>query len=241
MSGPKTTRLPGSLTAPSPSLTNPTLQLLQGFLQNPQQALQSLVPQQASPLQQTVGNTFQQLLSTQPGGDVIAAAQPVFQRNLTEGLARQRNVGPRFARSAGEQSRLLETNALQDFNLFMQNVLESGLQRQLSATQAAGNFALGQQQTNQNAFLPILQQLLSTVIKGSGVEQPPTLEQKPGTLQNILGIVGSVAPFVAGGFNPLAFLGGGARSLPQGQLPQTPQVGPLAMPWNIGNGLRPQI
>jgi len=155
--------------------------------------LQSLtgmgMPQQPSALQQQTGNTFSQLLSGptaqerafnialpgiqqqlsgMPGQDILGSAQPIFQRNLSEALQTQRQFGgPRFASESGRQASQLQQRSLQDYNLFAQNVMEAGRQRQLQAAgvlgglgqgadasrlgiaQGAGQFALGGQQHQQ--------------------------------------------------------------------------------------------
>jgi hypothetical protein len=145
-------------------LNNPQ-QFLGGFAPGGQQ--------QSNLLQQRTGNAFQQTLNASPqnrtldqfrqimgtgagqqgpaidipdvsGANVIGAAQPVFQRNLQQSLQRQREFGgPRFASESGRQARQLESESLQDFNLFQQNVLESGLNRQLGAAQLGVQQSLG--------------------------------------------------------------------------------------------------
>jgi len=109
---------------------------------------------------------LQSMLGGLPGGQVVSSALPVFQRNLGESLARQRDVGPRFASAAQREARTLEQQGLQDFNLFAAQALEQGRQRQL-------NEILGAFQGASMAQAPqmaLIQQLLPFLF-GGGLSQ----------------------------------------------------------------------
>lgn len=131
-----------------------------------------------------------------PGFDVLAAAGPIFQRNLSNALAAQTETGPRFASTAANQSRLLQQQGLQDFNLFAQQVLEQGRQRQLQGILGFAQANQGQQQLQAQ----FLQQLLGTLF-GTGLSQGVTVG--PSTLGQITGGIGAIAGGAAGlGFQP---------------------------------------
>jgi hypothetical protein len=102
------------------------------------------------------------MLSGTPGGNVVAAGLPVFQRNLSDALAAQREVGPRFASAGQRESRLLEQQGLQDFNLFTQQALTQGRQQQLAEILGAFQGAASAQAPQ----LALLQQLLPTLFQG---------------------------------------------------------------------------
>lgn len=187
---------------------------MQSLLQNPAQTAAGLTP--TSALQTQVGSVFQRLLQQQdPGQGVINAALPGFQENLQRGADVLRQSGPRFAsnteRLVGEQSR----GALQDFNLFQQQVLEQGQNRQLQALLGAGQFSLGQQGQQLSALLPLLQ----TALGAGGAQSGPVLTQNPGFLQGtllpFLGTASGLAANIPGLF-------GGARG--GGNTAQTPQL-----------------
>lgn len=220
-------------------------QLFQGGSGNFQQNLQQLFggfTQQPNALQQQTGQTLQQLIDPNRqsaaqrtfnialpqiqgqleggfGQDILGVAQPIFQRNLQQGADVLRQSGPRFAstteRLVGQQSE----RALQDFNLFQQNVLESGRGRQLEALdvlgrlgqgadasqlgplQLAAQFGLGQQQIGQQGQglqAGFLQQLLQALFQGGGLTQAPTFVQQPSTLGQIASIGGTVGGIAAG-------------------------------------------
>lgn len=131
-----------------------------------------------------------------PGFDVLNAAGPIFSRNLTESLARTRNVGPRFSSTADAQARLLEQQGLQDFNLFAQQVLEQGRQRQLQGILGFAQANQGQQQLQMQALIPLIQALF-----GGGLS--PGVTVGPSPLGQALGAVGSIAGGAASlGFQP---------------------------------------
>ena len=169
---------------------------------------------------------IQQLLGGSPGANVLSAAQPLFARNLADAQAQQLQFGtsPRFAANTAREGRLLSERALQDFNLFSQNVVENALGRNLGFFQnllgTSGQVG-AQQGQNQSALLA---QLLDAALKGGGVTTPPTFMQQPSTLGNIASILGAVAPFALA-----PFTGGGSAALP-GLLGVTSDRSPLAIP-----------
>jgi len=149
-----------------------------------------------------------------PGGDVLGAAQPIFQRNLGESLARQRETAPRFASAGQREARTLEQQGLQDFNLFAQNVMEAGRQRQIQAALAAGQLgqgadvalqnllggagAFGTQlsQQQQGPALQLLMQLLGPLFSGG---MSPGLQQNPSLFSQIAQVAAPIAEFALGG------------------------------------------
>ena len=92
----------------------------------------------------------------------------------------------------GEQSR----RSIQDFNLFQQQVLESGQNRQLQALLGAGQFTLGGQGQQLSALLPLLQ----TALGAGGAASGPIITEQPGGLANILGILGTAGGLATGLF-----------------------------------------
>ena len=128
------------------------------------------------------------------GQQVLDAAQPIFQRNLQNALSFQREQGPRF--SSGQDLLGMQTSqrALQDFNLFAQDVLQRGQQTQLQALAA-----------QQNALAP----LLATLFKSGGFDSGPIYNVSPGFGQQMLGLAGTAAG---------AFLGGPGGAALGGQL-----------------------
>jgi hypothetical protein len=213
------------------------------------QNLTGVMPIQPSALQSLLGQTFQQLVSPGrmtaseqafnvalpgiqqqltgvPGMDVVNAALPVYNTNLTDALARQRQFGgPRFASESGRQARELEQRSMNDFNLFQQQVMEAGRNRQLQAAEVlgslgggadtsrqgimgqAGNFALGEQQLNvqsQAQQMQLLQYLLGAAFTGGGYNASPVITQSPSTFGNIMSGIGGLGGLATGlGWNPL--------------------------------------
>lgn len=169
-----------------------------------------------------------------PGGDVLNAAQPIFQRNLAEALSRQGEVGPRFASAAQREARTLEQQGLQDINLFSQQILESGRQRQIQAALAASQIGQGADQSILNILsgaggfaqgaqggqLALLQMLIPALF-GGGLS--PGTAVGPSVLSQIAGVasaVGSTAmgiPGLGGGGGPTSgiFAGEGALRSPR--------------------------
>jgi hypothetical protein len=209
-----------------------------------------------SALQQQVGQTFSQLLTGPspeqrtfntaaslqqglqgvPGGNVLGAAIPVFQQNLQTSADILRQQGPRFASGTQRQVADLSQRSLQDFNLFAQQAIESGLQRQLQTAISGGQFALGEQ----SQLLPLLQELLRAGIAGSGVAQQPTLIQKPGTLGQIAGVLGSLGGLATGLLPFGGLLGGGGGGAAGGTnpfgVPQGIAQSGFLMPPGFGGG-----
>ena len=95
----------------------------------------------------------------------------------------------------GEQGR----RGIQDFNLFQQQVLEMGRNRQLQALLGAGQFTLGGQGQQLSALLPLLQ----TALGAGGAGSPPVITEDPGflggTLLPLLGTGASIAATAFGG------------------------------------------
>jgi hypothetical protein len=195
---PSTSRLPAS----EPSLRQPALGLLQGVFGpgNVQQNLGSRIGFQLPPeLQSAFANFLVQPTADQrtnastlaqqgalgganaiPGFDVLSALGPVFQRNLTEALGRQNEVGPRFASAAQRESRTLEQQGLQDFNVLAQQILEQGRQRQLQGMLGYGQLQLGAQQNQLAALGPLLQALFGGGLSGGITVGPSALGQLAG-------------------------------------------------------------
>jgi hypothetical protein len=118
------------------------------------------------------------------GQQVLDAAQPIFQRNLQTALGLQREQGPRF--SSGQDLLGMQTSqrALQDFNLFSQDVLQRGQQTQLQALAA-----------QQGALAP----LLAALFKSGGFDSGPIYNVSPGLGQQLLGLAGQVGGAALGG------------------------------------------
>ena len=216
MSGPSVQR-EGVSTAPIEQLGGPTAAFLQALLQNPAQAGQQLAP--TSALQRQVGSTFQGMLQNKaPGQGVIDAARHGFEENLQRSADILRQSGPRFAsnteRLVGEQGR----RSIQDFNLFQQQVLEAGQNRQLQALLGAGQFALGERGQGLSALLPLLQ----TALTAGGAQSGPIITENPGFLQGtLLPLLGTAATAgAAGAFGGLGDLFGGGG----GNTSRTPQI-----------------
>ena len=139
---------------------------------------------------------IQRMLQGAPGGGVVGTALPVFQRNLTDALGRQREVGSRFASAGQRESRLLEQQGLQDFNLFAQQALQQGRQQQLSEILGSFQGAAAAQAPQ----LQLLAQLLPELFKG-GLSQGIAVGESPlGSAFGALGALGSAA--VGLGFQP---------------------------------------
>jgi hypothetical protein len=165
-----------------------------------QQGLQALSNLLAQPTPEFRNNAtlqqLQQMLAGTPGGNVVSAGLPVFQRNLQDALARQQEVGPRFASAGQRESRLLEQQGLQDYNLFTQQALSQGRQQQLSEILGAFQGASSAQAPQ----LALLQQLLPTLF-GGGLSQGVTVG--PSALGTIAGTVGALGGAAVGmGFQP---------------------------------------
>jgi hypothetical protein len=234
------------------------MDLIQGFAQNPSQFLQQLMPP-TSALQQQVGNTFSQLLSGLlpqqqtgvagrgiaeglgqiPGGNVISAALPVFNQRLTDQLAQQQQVGPRFASAAGQQAADLRQRSMQDFNLFAQQAFEQAAGRQQNLLGQAGQFALGESGQALQGLLGLAPQFLGPLFFGGGITQDPLFQQKPGTFGQIMGTIGTLGALAAAiptGGASLAALPGTTGMATGGNLNfQAPTFGgPISNPFRRG-------
>lgn len=130
-----------------------------------------------SSLQALATNLFQQLNNpyggqgfTNPGQDVINAAQPVFQQNLEAANTQLANTAPgRFSSAFVNQGQDLASRALQDFNLFQAQQLQAGQQLQQQQQKQNLDFLLGARQLQQGAqsdSLGIQAQLADLVQRG---------------------------------------------------------------------------
>jgi hypothetical protein len=211
---------------PTSSLQQQTGNLWGNFLSQP--SAQQRAMEQASPA------LLQQLQGT-PGQGVLNAASPIFQRNLQQGADILRQSGPRFNSNTERLVADQSGKAMQDFNLFTQNVMESGLQRQIGAAgtlgqlaqgvdqnqlaglQGAGNFANQMQGNQMNLIGPLLQQMFGAAFGGGGIQTPATLQEtKPWWQQGLgaLGQIGSIAAQAKSG----GLFGGGNNNYGQGSL-----------------------
>lgn len=127
------------------------------------------------------------------GQGLINAYQPTFQKNL--GMAREQ--GARF--STGNQ--MLQSQALNDYNLFAAQTGEAARNRALQAAMGLGNLSLGQgEQQGQ-----LLQLLLQALFKGGGINQDPVYQQSGGGAGNFIGgVVGTGLGALAGGIGAAA-------------------------------------
>lgn len=107
-----------------------------------------------SPLQQGTGNAILQYLNqmspemrgegVNPGQAVIDAARPQFDRNLQHANTQlANNIPGRFSSAFVSQGNDLSSRALQDFNLFQQQALQSGQEMQSQRANAFQNFLVG--------------------------------------------------------------------------------------------------
>lgn len=129
-----------------------------------------------------------------PGGSVVGAQLPIFQRNLAEGLARQREVGPRFASAGQREARLLEQQGLQDFNLFANQALMQGRQQQLAEILGSFQGAAAAQAPQ----MALLGALLPELFKG-GLSQGIAVGPSPlADIAGLLGAIGGTAATFAG-------------------------------------------
>lgn len=200
------------LFAPDPTLRDPSSEFLRAFMANPS-SIQNLLPQ-TSALQQQSNTFLQNLLGQTPGQGVLDAATPIFQRNLQQGADILRQSGPRFAsnteRLIGEQG----NKAMQDFNLFSQQVMQEGINQQLTGAGLVNQ----QRGLDLNFMLPLLQQFFGTAFGAGGLTQPGTVTQGKSPFNNVLDTAGQVAGLITalkGGGRP-----GGAQSFGQGWMYQ---------------------
>lgn len=131
-------------------------------------------------------------MSQNPGQQVINAAEPGFQRQLQ--WIRENAPSRWNSAVAGEQTR-----ALQDWNLFQNQVLQQGLQTQLGALNAAGQFGLGTSGQD-------LQMLMAALTAG-GAFSGPAITQDPGFFGSLIQAGGTVA-----GAAPWNWFGGGGNN-----------------------------
>jgi hypothetical protein len=121
----------------------------------------------AAPFLQSMGqrpdmafsNEFRELQN--PYGDVgamnpvfgaLAAASPIFDRNMQSTLAKVNAAAPgRFSSALAQEGRDVGTQAMQDFNLFAQQALSQGIGQQIQQQQANQNFMLGARGLQQGA------------------------------------------------------------------------------------------
>jgi hypothetical protein len=208
----------GSFQAPLPQLTPQTVDLLNQFLTNPQQAIQGIQP--TSDLQKQLGNTFSQLVSgmaperqTETARGILGAAQPVFQQNLQRGADVIRQGGPRFASAANQQIGDLTQRSLNDFNLFAQQALQTQQGLDLQGLAQATQFDQGVTGQNLQMLLPFLQMGMLA----GGAQSAAPLVQDPGFMGNVMAPLlqlGSLAvPFLGPG-GAAAGAAGAATSLP---------------------------
>lgn len=192
------------------------------MLANPAQFAGGLFPQ--SQLNQGVQQSFLSQFVTPefaPGTGVIEAARPIFERNLQQGTDVLRQSGPRFSSGTERLVQQQGTQAIQDFNLFQQQVLESGADRQLQGLIGAGQFAQGNQAAQIQALLPLLQ----AAFQGGGVSSAPVITENPGSLSSILGIIGTAGSLAAAlptGGASLAALPATTGAIQGGQTRQLP-------------------
>lgn len=200
MSGPSTNREDVN-TAPIQELSPQVTDFLQNLLQDPS-SVANFLP--STPQRQAIESQFARLggfgpnANGTPGQDILNAATPIFDRNLQQGADVLRQSGSRFnsntERLVGEQG----NKAFQDFNLFSQQVLESGRNRQLQSLLGASQFAGQNRQQNLQLLLPLLQQGL---IAG-GAASAPVVTQDPGfiggTLAPIISTLGQTGADIGG-------------------------------------------
>jgi len=148
--------------SPFSGMASPLQQLstggIQQFLSQPspeQQVLQQTQPALQNMLnEQPMQNPFGDLGAVNQAQNVVAANEPIFQRNLNQALASAANRAPsvqnsQFAQDGGG----ITTNALQDFNMMNQQALMQGLGLQQQGQQSALNFMLGANQQAQQGAL----------------------------------------------------------------------------------------
>lgn len=146
------------------------------------------------------------------GQDILNASNPIFARNLQLGADTLRQSGPRFNSNTERLVQMQGNQALQDYNLFAQNVMESGRARQLQAAQTYGGLAQGadnslnQLLSGAGGFANTMQgqQLGATTsnihdllgLLGQAGIGPAVLTQHPGTWANINSTLGSLGGLV---------------------------------------------
>jgi hypothetical protein len=144
---------------------------------------------------------------------VLSAAQPIFEQNLDRSLATIKSGRP-FSSATGVLQGDFAQKAMQDFNLFSQQAIESDVNRQLQAAmgilQGGTNFA-GVQNQQQGLQAGLFQLLAGLGGQGAGFGQQ-TFVQSPGFLSQLVGTLSSF------GSAALPFLGGGGGGADVGAL-----------------------
>jgi hypothetical protein len=123
------------------------------------QYLPSMMRQSGTPNELNFSNLFSELQN--PHGDVgamnpafgaLAAASPIFDRNMQSTLAKVNAAAPgRFSSALAQEGRDVGTQAMQDFNLFAQQALSQGIGQQIQQQTANQNFMLGARGLQQQA------------------------------------------------------------------------------------------
>ena len=131
-------------------LTGVAAQGIQGAIGAPQagaNTIQSAIPfLQAWASGQGLQNPFSGMGATNPGQAVVDAAQPIFARNLQTANTQLANMAPgRFSSAFVQQGQDLNSQAINDFNLFTANALQQGQALQNQQQSQALNFILGAQ------------------------------------------------------------------------------------------------
>lgn len=136
------------------------------------------------------------------GQDILNAYNPIYERNLGNQIASVYNQGPRFSSGAQLQADRLREQALQDYNLFAKQTLESGRARQIQAAIAADQSqqallsGAGQFATQANApNLQLLSYLLPYLFQG-GLSQGVTVG--PSIFGQLAQAASAIAGAVAG-------------------------------------------
>lgn len=168
---------------------------------------------QGAGAQQALGNAQGQLGGGVPGGHIVNAALPIFQRNLQLGADTLRQAGPRFASGTEHLVAQQGQQAMQDFNLFAEQSLLKGREQALQEILGGGQLDLQRQGLNLSAIMPLLQ----TALTAGGATSAPIINQSKGFLQGtLLPILGTAAQIGAtAGFGPL---GGAAVGAGMGML-----------------------
>jgi hypothetical protein len=107
----------------------------------------------ANPFVMQQQNPFAGMGFTNPGEQVVEAAQPIFEQNLRKSQAQLANAAPgRFSSAFAAQGADLNNQAINDFNLFAGQQLAQGQQLQAQQQQQALQFMLGSRGQAQEAF-----------------------------------------------------------------------------------------
>lgn len=125
-----------------------------------------------------------------PAYQQLAAMQPIFQRNLASANATLGAQAPgRFSSAFVREGTDLNSQALQDYNLFAAQALQQGQQLQLAERQANMNFMLGARGISQGAATAQGEQgLRAAEINANSALQARSLAQQAAGLEGQLGI-----------------------------------------------------